>query len=329
MARLPLSLALNQYDHTADLVAGRVPVDGVELNCLTLPIEEIFFRTFVYRDFDVSEVSMAKYCSRISQGDRSLVAIPVFPSRVPRHSSIYIRRDGPVRQPSDLAGRKVGLPEWAQTASVYSRGLLAHHYGVDLAAIDWVQAGVNEPGRTEKVKLNLPPGIRLTPRPDRSLSEMLVSGEIDAALSAHAPDCFEQGHPNVGRLFEDFVNVERKYVKETGIFPIMHTIAIRGELLDQHPWIAMNLFKAFEEAKNRSLARAQSITATACPVPWIYEQARLAKEIFGEDFWPYGIEANRKTLDAFLQYAYEQGVCHRRLAPEDLFPRQVQERFRI
>ncbi|MEX1083719.1 MAG: 4,5-dihydroxyphthalate decarboxylase [Xanthobacteraceae bacterium] len=329
MARLPLSLALNQYDHTADLVSGRVPVDGIELNCLTLPIEEIFFRTFVYGEFDISEVSMAKYCSRISQDDRSLVAIPVFPSRVPRHSSIYIRRDGPVRQPSDLAGRKVGLPEWAQTASVYSRGLLAHHYGVDLASIEWVQAGVNQPGRIEKVKLNLPPGVKVTPRPDKSLSEMLVSGEIDVALSAHAPDCFEQGHPNIGRLFENFIDVEMKYVKETGIFPIMHTVAIRGELLERHPWVAMNLFKAFEEAKNRSLARAQSITATACPIPWCYEQTRRAKEIFGEDFWPYGIEANRKTLDAFLQYAFEQGVCHRRLAPEDLFAKQVQERFSI
>lgn len=329
MTRVPLTIALNHYDHVADLVTGRVPVEGVDLTCLELQIEEIFFRTFMYRDFDASEVSMAKYCSRVSQGDMSLVAIPVFPSRVPRHSSIYIRRDGPVRQPSDLAGRKVGLPEWAQTASVYSRGLLAHYYGVDLAAIEWVQAGVNEPGRIEKVKLNLPKGVKLTPRPDKSLSEMLISGEIDAALSAHAPECFEKGHPNIGRMFEDFLDVEMKYVKETGIFPIMHTVAIRGELLEQHPWIAMNLFKAFEEAKDRSVARAQSITATACPIPWVYEQARRAKEIFGEDIWPYGIEPNRTTLDAFLQYAHEQGVCHRRLAPEDLFAKQVQQRFRV
>ena len=219
MTRVPLTLAVSEYDHVTDLVTGRVPVEGVDLTCLTLQIEEIFFRAFVYRDFDASEVSMAKLCSTISQGDNSLAAIPVFPSRVPRHSSIYIRRDGPVKSPSDLKGRKVGLPEWAQTAAVYSRGLLVHHYGVPLTAIEWVQAGVDQPGRTEKVKLNLPAGVKLTPRPDTSLNEMLLSGEIDAVLTAHAPPAFASGHPNIGRMFEDFLDVEMNYVKETGIFP--------------------------------------------------------------------------------------------------------------
>ncbi len=138
---------------------GRVPVEGVDLTCLNLQIEEIFFRQFNYRDFDVSEVSMGKYCSLVSQGNSPLVAIPVFPSRVPRHSSIYIRRDGPVKSPADLAGKRIGIPEWAQTAAVYSRGLLQHQYGIDLASIQWIQAGVDQPGRLEKVKLNLPPGI--------------------------------------------------------------------------------------------------------------------------------------------------------------------------
>jgi len=327
--RVPLTLATSEYDHVTDLITGRVPVEGVELTCLTLQIEEIFFRAFVYRDFDVSEVSMAKYCSLVSQGDSDLTAIPVFPSRVPRHSSIYIRRDGPVKQPSDLRGRKVGLPEWAQTASVYSRGLLAHQYGVPLTSIDWVQAGVDEPGRTEKVQLNLPEGVKLTPRPDRSLNEMLLSGEIDAVLSAHPLSSVKQGHPNVGRLFEDYLDLEMAYVKETGIFPIMHTIALKRQLVEKYPWIAMNLFKAFEQAKNNSVQRVQTITSTTVPIPWCYEHARQAKAIFGEDLWPYGIDANRKTLDAFLQYAFEQGVCHRRLTPEDLFATQVQKRFRV
>ncbi len=219
MTRVPLTLAISEYDHVTDLVTGRVPVEGVDLTCLTLQIEEIFFRAFIYRDFDVSEVSMAKYCSMVSQGDNALVAIPVFPSRVPRHSSIYVRRDGPVKKPSDLAGRKVGLPEWAQTASVYSRGLLVHQYGIPLTAIDWVQAGVDQPGRTEKVKLNVPPGVKLTPRPDKSLNEMLLSGEIDAMLTAHAPSSFDNGHPNIGRMFEDYLDVEMNYVKETGHLP--------------------------------------------------------------------------------------------------------------
>jgi 4,5-dihydroxyphthalate decarboxylase len=329
VSRLPLTLAISQYDHVTDLVAGRTPVEGVDLTCLTLQIEEIFFRTFTYRDFDLSEVSMAKYVSLISQGDQSLIAIPVFPSRVPRHSSIYVRCDGPVQKPEDLAGKKVGIPEWAQTASVYSRGLLMHQYGVDLASIDWIQAGVDQPGRVEKVKLNLPAGVRLTPAPDKSLSGMLVAGEIDAALTAHPPQCFEDRHPNIRRLFENFLEVEMRYVKETGIFPIMHTVAIRRELVDRNPWIAMNLFKAFEEAKRRSVERALAVTATGFPIPWVYEHARRAQDMFGDDIFPYGIEANRRTLDAFLQYAHEQGVCHRRLQPEELFAAQVQRSFRV
>ncbi len=329
MSRLPLTLAISHYDHVNELVAGRVPVEGVDLTCLLLQIEEIFFRTFTYREFDVSEVSMAKYSSLVSQGDAPFVAIPVFPSRVPRHSSIYVRRDGAVQKPADLAGRKVGIPEWAQTAAVYSRGLLVHQYGVDLAAIDWVQAGVDQPGRTEKVKLNLPRGVKLTPRPDKSLSEMLISGEIDAALSAHPPSCFEHGHPNIKRMFEDFLDVELNYVRETGILPIMHTVAFRKDVLDRHPWAAMNLFDAFEEAKRRSVERIFAPTSTVFPIPWHYEYARRTRDIFGDDYWPYGIEGNRRTLDAFCQYTYEQGVCHRRLQPEELFAPQAQRRFKV
>ena len=221
MSRVPLTLAISHYDHITELVSGRVAVEGVDLTCLNTQIEEIFFRQFNYCDFDVSEVSMGKYCSLVSQGDSPLVAIPVFPSRVPRHSSIYIRRDGPVKAPADLAGKRIGIPEWAQTAAVYSRGLIAHQYGIDLTSIEWIQAGVDQPGRLEKVKLNLPAGMKYTPKPDKSLGGMLISGEIDAALSAHAPACFEHGHPNVARLFPDYLEVEMKYVKDTGIYPIM------------------------------------------------------------------------------------------------------------
>lgn len=329
MSRVPLTLAISHYDHVSDLVAGRINIEGIDLTPLVLQTEEIFFRTFTYRDFDISEVSLAKYSSLISQGDPSFIAIPVFPSRVPRHSSIYVRRDGPVREPADLAGRRVGIPEWAQTASVYSRGLLVHQYGLDLASIDWVQAGVDQPGRREKVNLKLPPGIKVTPVADKSLSDMLVAGEIDAVLTAHPPHCFEQRHPNIRRLFEDYLDVETRYVRETGIFPIMHTVAIRKELVDRNPWIAMNIFKAFEEAKNRSVARMLFIGIAGVPIPWGYAHAQRAQELFGDDIWPYGIEPNRTTLDAFLQYAFEQGVCHRRLKPEELFAPQVQRSVRV
>jgi 4,5-dihydroxyphthalate decarboxylase len=329
LSKLPLTLAISHYDHVTELITGRVPVEGVELTALNLQIEEIFFRQFNYRDFDVSEVSMGKYCSLVSQGNAPLVAIPVFPSRVPRHSSIYIRRDGPVKTPQDLAGKRIGIPEWAQTASVYSRGFIQHQYGIDLKSIHWIQAGVDQPGRLEKVKLKLPDGIRYESRPDKSLGGMLISGEIDAALSAHPPLCFDQGHPNVGRLFEDYLDIEMKYVKETGIYPIMHTVAFKREIVEQNPWVAANLFKAFDEARRISVERALACTSSALPLPWGYEFVKRMQAVVGKDLMPYGVEANRTTLDAFLQYAFEQGVCHRRLQPEELFPPQVQKSFRV
>jgi 4,5-dihydroxyphthalate decarboxylase len=329
MNELPLTLAISEYDHVTDLATGRIVPEGIRLTCLNLPVEEIFFRFLVNREWDVSETSMAKYASLVSQGDTSLIAIPVFPSRIFRHSSIYVRRDGPVSAPSDLVGRRVGLPEWAQTAAVYSRGLLMHQFGIDLSSIDWVQAGVNQPGRIEKVDLRLPAGIKLTRIADRTLSEMLVSGDVDAVLSAAPPACFEEGHPNIRRLFENYREVEAAYYQETSIFPIMHVVTIRRELYDRHPWIAMNLLKAFEEAKQRSIIRALDIKAPRFPIPWSYDNARQAQAMFGTDYWPYGIEANRPTLKAFLRYAFEQGVCHRLLEVEELFPKSVRSSFKI
>lgn len=329
MKKLNLTLATSHYDHMADLLLGRVPVQGIDLTYLDLQVEEIFFRMVTYRDFDLSEISMAKFSSLASQGDSPFVGIPVFPSRVPRHSSIYVRKDGNVKTPADLKGKRVGVPEWAQTAAVYSRGMLQHQYGVDLTSIHWLQAGVDQPGRVEKVKLKLPPGIKYEPAPTKSLGGMLMSGEIDAALSAHPPHCYDEGHPNIVRMFEDYMELEQKYVRETGIFPIMHAIAIKREIVEKNPWVAMSLFNAFEESKRRSIARALNPTTSALPIPWGYELAKRAKAITGDEIMPYGVEANRTTLDAFLQYAFEQGVCHKRMQPEDLFPPQVQKSFKI
>ena len=197
---------------------------------------------------------MAKYASMRANGDDSLIAIPVFPNRMVRHGSIYVLEGGPIETPADLAGRRIGLPEWAQTAAVYARGLLAHYYGIDLRSIDWVQAGADEPGRTEKVALSLPAGLRLTPVPDRSLSEMLPAGDVDALICAQPPRCYGVD-PRVKLLFEDTAEVEASYVRETHIYPCMHTIVIRKELFDRAPWIAANLYAAFEEAKRNSLER--------------------------------------------------------------------------
>jgi 4,5-dihydroxyphthalate decarboxylase len=327
--RLPLSIATADYDHVRDLSVGRVAVEGVDPLWLTLPIEEIFHRFVGGREWDVSEMSFAKYVALRGSGDTSMEAIPVFPSRVFRHSAIYVRSDRGITAPTDLTGRRVGIPEWFQTAGVYVRGLVSETHGVDLASIEWVQAGVNQPGRNEKVATRPPEDIRITARPDTTLSDLLEAGEIDAAFSARAPDCFLRGHPLVRRLFADPQQAEELYWRTTGIFPIMHLVVIRREILDSDPWVAMNLFDAFEEAKRRSVERLADIAISAVPLPWVSVRMEEAADLAPGFRWPYGIESNRPTLEAFLRFAQAQGLCDRRMEPEDLFTPSVRQRVRV
>jgi 4,5-dihydroxyphthalate decarboxylase len=256
--------------------------------------------------------------SLLSQPAPDIVAIPVFPSRVFRHSAIYTRK---LKTPKELEGKRVGIPEWAQTAGIYVRGLLQHEYGVDLARIQWVQAGVREPGRVEKVALKLPAGVHITPAADKTLAGMLASGELDAAISAR--------DPGGRRLFENFREVEEAYFRKTRIFPIMHVVVLRRQVYERDRWIAMNLFKAFEEAKRESEAHMTEIGLSHVPMPWLAEHARRWRETAGGELWPYGIEANRPTLEAFLQYSHEQGVAMRRLKVEELFAPETLERAKI
>jgi 4,5-dihydroxyphthalate decarboxylase len=280
----------------------------------------VHYRFTLHRDWDLSEMSMGKYISLRSQNDTSISAIPVFPSRVFRHSMIYVRDDGKITRPEQLRGKRIGVPEWAQTATIYSRGYLVHEADVPLTSVEWIQAGVNEAGRVEKVKLDLPKGVQYRPEPKKSLNEMLLAGEIDVALSARPPAGYGKG---IVRLFEEHEPVEEAYFRKTGIFPIMHVIVIRTELLERHPWLAMNLYKAFDEAKRRSVERMADITASHAPMAWLGPYVDRMHKLFGDDIWPYGVEKNRTTLEAFLQFGFEQGVCHRKLAPEELFPKQV------
>jgi 4,5-dihydroxyphthalate decarboxylase len=328
-ANVHLTLAINDYDHVRDLVSGLVPVEGVDLTCMGFSVEETFFRFARFREWDVSEFSLGKYCSIRASGDDSIAAIPAFPSRCFRHSAIFVRADGPVDDPGSLAGGRIGVPEWTQTATIWVRGLLEHTYGIDLKGVSWFQGGTNEPGRIEGIELTPPPGFSLTPVREKSLNEMLVAGELDALIAAHPPTEFKQRTGRVVRLFSDYRAVEEQYYRDAGIFPIMHVVALRSEVLETYPWAAMNLYTAFREAKRRSLVRAIDGNAPRYPIPWSFANAERAEEIFGRDFWPYGIEENRTTLDAFLAFAHEQGVCATRLSPEDLFPEQVAAEFRI
>lgn len=325
---LKLTMAMSEYDHVSDLVSGAIRVEGAELSTLTLPVEEIFYRFIHYREWHVSELSLAKYVSMRASGDDTVRAIPVFPSRVCRHSSIFVRPDGP-REPADLAGARIGVPEWAQTAAVYTRSLLTHEWGIALRDVQWVQAGVNQAGRREKVQLHLPEGITLTQEPDRSLDEMLRAGDLDAVFSAHPPASFERGDPGITRMFPDYEPIEREYVTRTGIFPIMHVVVVRADVLDQDPWVARNLLTAFEAARDASLARLAEMTASRVPMPWLPARLAQMRQLIGTNPWPYGVEPNRVTLDAFARYAHEQGIAERRLTPEELFVPQVLGHYRI
>jgi 4,5-dihydroxyphthalate decarboxylase len=303
--------------------------EGIVLTPFILPVEEIFYRFSKHLEWDVSEFSFAKYIAMTSQGDAPMIAIPVFPSRVFRHSAIYVGADSGFSLPADLNGKRVGVPEWAQTAGIYVRGMLQESYGVDLASIEWVQAGVNQAGREEKVQLNLPNGIRCKSRPDATLNDLLIAGEIDAVISARPPAAITSGDRRIIRLFNDPQKEERRYWDETGVFPIMHAVTIRRSVLERHPWVAGSLQKAFEEARRRAVARVLDITASRIPLPWGASFAAEIQSSFGEDFWPYGIETSRKTLAAFCRFAHEQGVARRTLEPEELFAAEVHSSVRV
>jgi len=329
MSRLSLSLAINDYDHVRDLLDARIAVTGIDLVPSVLPVEEIFYRTTHFQEWDLSEMSLAKYASLRSQGDDRLIGLPVFPSRVFRLSSLYVKADGGVTSPSDLRGKRIGVPEWAQTASVYSRGWLAHDQGVALAEVEWVQGGVNQAGRREKVAVRVPEGVRYRPSPDKSLTAMLLDGEIDAILSARPPAPPVGREHEIVRLLPDFETAERAYFERSGIFPIMHLIVMRCDVFTANRWIANNLVKAFTQAKDASIARLEDITCSHFPLPWMSQRAAEARAMFGGDPWPYGVAPNRVTLDAFLRFAFEQGVCHRPMQADDLFPPEVSAAVRV
>jgi 4,5-dihydroxyphthalate decarboxylase len=330
-ASVQLTLAISDYEHVREITQGIVRADGITLTPLIFPsIEEITFRFTRSLEWDVSELSFGKYTSLTSQGVAPMVGIPVFPSRVHRHSAIYVHRDRGIETAKDLEGRAVGIPEWAQTAGIYVRGFLAEDYGVDLAKVHWLQAGVDQPGRAEKVELKLPAGIRYEPRPQTSLAAMLASGEIDAVISARAPQAFGAPDGKVMRLFPSYRAEEERLFKKSGVFPIMHVMTIRRAVFEQHPWVAMNLYKMFDEAKRRCFDRLRDFTCARIPLPWA---AAMVDEITatcgGGDPFPYGVEPNRPTIEAFLRYCHDQGVTHRRLTMDDLFPREVRAMAKV
>jgi 4,5-dihydroxyphthalate decarboxylase len=324
-----LTIATSDYDHFRDFRLGLVRAEGIEANWLTLGHHEIFSRFTFNREWDVSELSFAKFMAQVTRENSDIVGLPVYASRLFRFSSVYVNRGKGIKTAKDLRGKRIGVPEWAHTAAVYMRGWLQNDMGIPLADIEWIQAGTNEAGRIEKVELTLPKGVTLTAAPDKTLSGMIASGELDAVLIARPPNSFRERHPDVVRLFPDYEAMEQRYYQDTRVYPIMHVIAMRKAILADNPWVARNLLNAFEESKRRSIERILDPAVSRYPVPWLTNYARRMQETFGGELFAYGIEANRPTLELFLRYTHEQGIAHRLAKPEEIFPAGIMASVKI
>ncbi|HXD17968.1 MAG TPA: hypothetical protein VN654_13190 [Vicinamibacterales bacterium] len=320
MSRLTLSIATTDYDHFRDFRLGLVNAEGIDHTWLTLGHHECFARFTANREFDVSELSFAKFAAQVSRERTDVIGLPVICSRLFRFSSFYVNRKSGIRNVQDLKGKKVGSPEWAHSAAVYMRGWMHNEMGVTLADVHWYQAGANAPGREEKVELDLPHGVVITRVADRSLSEMLAAQEIDCAIIARPPTCFLEGHPDVVRLFPDYLEMEEAYYARTKVWPIMHIVAMRRAIVEEHPWVARNLYNAFLESRRRSIERILDPAVSRYPVPWLATYARRMRDMFGGDLFPYGIEENRPTWEQMALYTHQQGIAHRHMAPEEFFP---------
>jgi 4,5-dihydroxyphthalate decarboxylase len=330
MSKLRLSMACWNYDRTRALLENRIPVDGIDLTYLNLPVEETFFRMLRHHEFDVAEMSLSSYTLSLFADEPQFIAIPIFPSRFFRHSCIFINRHSGIREPRDLVGKRVGTPEYQMTAGVWIRGILSDEYKIPVTSVQYFNGGEEEPKRPEKLTLSLPPEIHLEPiPPSKTLSQMLDAGEIDALYSARMPSTFVKGSPNVRRLFEDYQTVERDYFSRTKIFPIMHAVVIRRNVYEKHPWIAQSLYKAFVRAQRETYDELYQTAALKYMLPWLINHVEETRALMGQDFWPYGLEENVQTLTTFLRYSFEQGLSKRRLAPQELFAPESLESFKI
>jgi 4,5-dihydroxyphthalate decarboxylase len=331
MAKLRLNLACWNYDRTRALADGSVQPDGIDLNYLDLPVEETFFRMLRYHEFEVAELSLSSYTVSLFAEQRPFIAIPVFPSRFFRHSCIYVNADAEIHTPKDLIGKRIGTPEYQMTAPVWIRGILSEHYGVPVDSVTYYTGGEEEPGRSEKIRLDLPPNIKVQPIGEtQTLSAMLASGEIDALYSARMPSTFSlRRGAAVHRLFANYKVVEQEYYRQTRIFPIMHTVAIRRDVYEQNRWVAQALYKAFVEAQRRTYEELYMTAALKAMLPWLTSHVEETRALMGDDFWAYGFESNRASLVTFLRYHHEQGLSKRLLEPEELFAPETMESFKI
>jgi 4,5-dihydroxyphthalate decarboxylase len=313
MSKLRLTFACGPYDRTLALRDGSVQPEGIELNYIASQPPDIFWRMLQFNEFEISEMSLSNYVTLVSSGRAPFVAIPVFPSRVFRHGYFFINTEKGIKTPADLKGKRGGVPEYTMTAAVYMRGLLQHEYGVKPSDVEWVQ------GRADRLGRKLPADIRLTQAPAGSeLGDLLERGEIDFMMTANNPLAFRRGSPKVRRLFPNYPEVEKDYYRRTKIYPIMHTVVIRNDIHERNPWVALSMYKALLRAKDH----AYHLLADMAPKvssAWLQPLLEEERAILGPDWFAYGIEANRPSIEALLQYTHEHGLTDRRVKLEELF----------
>ena len=325
MSPLRLAVGCGDYDRTRALFTGFFQAKGIELDWK--PSQEAAHELFVRvlrGEFDVSEMSTSGLTALIARGSDELVGLPVFTSRLFRHSFLFINSACGIERPRDLAGRRVGVTDYSITASVWIRGFMQHDYGVAPEQMTWFEGPLDVPGHVVPLARQRPGNVQIQPiPPGATLSGLLEAGELDALVCAAVPDCFRRHSPNVRRMFPNYQEVEADYYRRTGIQPIMHTMVVRRNVYEQHPWVARSLYEAFERSKQMCYRWLEETGAPRTSLIWLQAHAAAEREIFGPDPWPYGVEANRKTLEALVTYAHEQGLAERLVAPEELFAEET------
>ena len=328
MFKLRLNLACHRYDRTAALIDGRVQPEGIDLNYMQVEPWETFWRMLHHSEFDVAELSTSGYLITLERTPPPYIALPVFPSKMFRHGAIYINPQSGIQEPKDLEGRRVGGPEFSQTAALWVRGILQDEYGVDLTRVHWFRGGLEAPDPVERVELNLPPKMRLEEIPaGKTLSGMLEAGELDAVIGPQPPSSFVRRSPKVARLFPNYRDVEMSYYQKTGLFPIMHSIVIKRSIYEANPWVAASLMKAFEAAKAHCYQQIAQTGVLQASLPWLHWHLEEEFRFFGRDPFAYGVEANRGELETLARYSHEQGLTHRLANVDTLFAKEATDMF--
>ena len=325
MSKLKLTLACWDYDRTRPLIDGRVQAEGIDLEIRVLRPREIFARMLEHKEFGVSELSLSAYVTLKGRGACSFVAVPVALSKIFRHSCIYVRTDAGIRTPQDLRGKRVGTSSLSSTGTVFMNGMLQHEYGVAPQDIHWFIGGLAAPTARPLIPLNLSKIMKVDFLSEgQELENMLEDGEVDALFVLQIPSIFQKGSPRVTRLFPNYKEVEQDYYRRTRIFPIMHTVAIRDDVYREHPWVARSIFRAFCEARDLAVSGLYDTDALRLTLPWLISHVEETWQVFGKDFWSYGLESNRPALEAVGHYVYEQGFSPRPVTPEELFAPNVE-----